>query len=62
MGWFVSLALFVAYIFTRDAALLNASGLFAIAGAIGIGAALIHSKDKYIKIPVNSNNANQEKK
>lgn len=36
MGWYVSLALIIAYIVKGDAALICAAGLFAIAGSIDI--------------------------
>ena len=55
MGWFFSFALIVAYIVDRDTAILNAAGLFAIAGAIGSLCSAINESGKYIKIPVNTN-------
>lgn len=41
MGWMFSLTLFIAWARTHNDALIIASGLFAIAGAIGLGFASV---------------------
>lgn len=45
MGWVISLAMLVGCIFVKDINILIASGLFAIAGSIGVVATAMNNKN-----------------